>query len=180
MIALTPTEIVGVYLVEARPHEDARGGFARLYCQETFEAAGVGGFRPVQTNLSRNTALHTLRGMHHQAAPHAEAKLVQVLAGEIYDVALDLRPESPTYRRWTAARLSAERLNGLFIPEGCAHGFLTLTPGAEILYQMGAAYAPGAGRGVRWDDPAFGIDWPAPPAVISERDAAYENVDPDI
>lgn len=167
-----PTEIAGVVRVEAEPHEDARGGFARLHCPEEFAAAGIP-FTPAQTSLSHNRAAGTLRGMHFQAAPHAETKLVRVTRGRAFDVAVDLRPDSHTHRRWTAAELSADNLVALFIPQGVAHGFLTLEPGTDVLYQIAPAYRPGHDAGVRWDDPAFGIAWPARPQVISDRDATY-------
>ena len=166
------TGIPGVRVVEAEPAEDARGAFARLYCPDEFAAAGIA-FSPVQVNLSRNVSARTLRGMHYQDPPRAEAKLVHVTRGAIFDVAVDLRPESPTFRRWTGARLDAAGMAALFIPEGCAHGFLTLEPETDVLYHMDRRFEPGWGRGVRWDDPAFGIDWPARPEVISERDAGY-------
>ena len=166
------TDIPGVRLIEAEPAIDARGSFARLYCPEELAAAGID-FTPVQVNLSRNLAALTLRGIHYQEPPRAEAKLVHVTRGAIFDVALDLRPESPTYRRWTGARLDAAALTALFIPVGCAHGFLTLEPDTDVLYHMGRIYQPGWERGVRWDDPAFGIDWPAHPKVISDTDAGY-------
>lgn len=168
----TPTDIAGVVRVEADAHRDDRGLFARLQCPEEFAAAGMD-FAPVQTSLSRNPHLHTLRGMHYQPAPNAETKLVRVSRGRIFDVAVDLRPDSPTYRRWTAAELSAENLVALFIPEGVAHGFLTLEPDTDVIYQIAPAYRPGHEAGVRWDDPAFAIAWPAAPALISPRDAAY-------
>lgn len=168
----TPTDIAGVIRVDADAHRDDRGLFARLQCPEEFAGAGFV-FTPVQTSLSRNPHLHTLRGMHYQPAPNAETKLVRVGRGRIFDVAVDLRPDSPTYRRWTAAELSAENLAALFIPEGVAHGFLTLEPDTDVIYQIAPAYRPGHEAGVRWDDPAFAIAWPASPALISPRDAAY-------
>jgi dTDP-4-dehydrorhamnose 3,5-epimerase len=167
-----PTAIAGVIRVEAEPHADERGLFARLHCPEEFAAAGVP-FAPAQTSVSRNPQAGTLRGLHYQAAPHAETKLVRVTRGRVFDVAVDLRPGSPTHLQWTAAELSAENLAGLFIPEGVAHGFLTLEPDSDVIYQITPAYRPGHEAGVRWDDPAFGIDWPAAPALISPRDAAY-------
>ena len=167
-----PTDIPGVVRVEAEPHVDERGSFARLHCPEEFAAAGIA-FAPVQTSVSRNLAAGTLRGLHHQPAPHAETKLVRVTRGRAFDVAVDLRPDSPTHRRWTAAELSAENQTALFIPQGVAHGFLTLEPDTDVLYQIAPAYRPGHEAGVRWDDPAFAIAWPAPPQVISPRDAAY-------
>ncbi|TAL32527.1 dTDP-4-dehydrorhamnose 3,5-epimerase [Phenylobacterium sp.] len=168
----TPTPIAGVVRVEAEPHADERGLFARLHCPEAFAAAGIP-FEPAQTSISRNPKAGTLRGMHYQAAPHAETKLVRVTRGRVFDVAVDLRPDSPTYRQWTGAELSAENLLGLFIDEGIAHGFLTLEPDSDVVYQIAPAYRPGHDAGVRWNDPAFGIDWPAAPRLISERDASY-------
>ena len=166
------TEIPGVMVVEAEPRSDDRGSFARYHCPDAFAAAGIP-FAPVQTSLSRNPKLGTLRGLHHQPAPHAETKLVRVTRGRVFDVALDLRPDSPTRLRWTATELSAENLRGLFIPEGVAHGFLTLEPDTDVLYQIAPAFQPGHETGLRWNDPAFAIDWPHEAAVISDRDAAY-------
>lgn len=168
----TPTELAGVVRVEADPHADERGLFARLHCPDEFQAAGVA-FAPAQTSVSRNPSPHTLRGLHYQPAPHGETKLVRVTRGRIFDVAVDLRPASPTYRRWTAAELSADNLAALLIPEGVAHGFLTLEADTDVLYQIAPKFSPGHEAGVRWDDPAFGIAWPAPPAMISDRDATY-------
>ena len=167
-----PTPIAGVVRVEAEPHADERGLFARLHCPEEFAAAGID-FAPAQTSLSRNPTSGTLRGMHFQAAPHAEAKLVRVTRGRVFDVAVDLRPDSPTYRQWTGAELSAENLVGLYIGEGMAHGFLTLEPDTDVVYQIAPAYRPGHDAGVRWDDLAFGIAWPMAPVLISARDAGY-------
>lgn len=166
------TLIPGVIRVEAEPHIDARGAFARLHCPDEFAAAGYP-FTPTQTSVSRNPVRHTLRGMHYQPAPHAETKLVRVTRGRAFDVALDLRPESPTFRRWTSAELSADNLLALLIPEGVAHGFLTLEPDTDVAYQITPAFRPGHEAGVRWDDLAFGIAWPLPPEVIGERDAGY-------
>lgn len=167
-----PTPIAGVVRVEAEPHADERGLFARLHCPEEFAAAGIA-FEPAQTSVSRNPKAGTLRGMHYQAAPHAETKLVRVARGRVFDVAVDLRPDSPTYRQWTGVELSADNLVGLYIGEGIAHGFLTLEPDSDVVYQIAPAYRPGHDAGVRWDDPAFGIDWPGHPQLISERDASY-------
>lgn len=167
-----PTKLSGVMIVEAEPHEDARGGFARLYCPNEFRAAGID-FAPCQINLSRNHARHTLRGMHYQDAPYAEAKLVRVTRGRAFDVAVDLRAGSATRGQWTAVELDAARMNAVFVPEGFAHGFLTLEPETDVLYQMGRIYEPGHAKGVRWNDPAFAIRWPAAPAVIDPRDAGY-------
>lgn len=163
------TEIRGVYDVLSEPHCDSRGFFARIYCPEEFAAAGII-FTSSQINLSRNDAAFTLRGMHWQAPPHAEAKLVRAMTGVIHDVVVDLRQESPTYLHWLARRLSAEAANALFIPEGCAHGFMTLEPNVDVLYQMNRTYAGGFARGIRWDDPSIGIEWPAEPQVVSDAD----------
>jgi dTDP-4-dehydrorhamnose 3,5-epimerase len=168
----TETAIAGVVVVDIEPHGDERGAFARLQCPEEFAAAGHP-FSPAQTSLSRNPRLGTLRGMHYQSAPHAETKFVRVVRGRMFDVALDLRPESPTYRRWTSQELSADNARALLIPEGVAHGFLTLEPHTDVLYQISPAFQPGHEAGVRWDDPAFRIAWPAAPALISERDMGY-------
>ena len=168
----TETGIPGVILVDMEPATDERGAFARLQCTEEFAAAGHP-FAPVQTSLSRNPVQGTLRGMHYQLAPQAETKLVRVVRGRIFDVAVDLRRRSPTHWRWTGAELSAENASALLIPPGVAHGFITLEPDTDVLYQITPAYRPGHEAGVRWNDPAFGIAWPAAPALISPRDAAY-------
>ncbi|RAK59996.1 dTDP-4-dehydrorhamnose 3,5-epimerase [Phenylobacterium hankyongense] len=168
----TETEIAGVVVVDIEPRTDARGAFARLHCPEEFAAAGHP-FAPVQTSLSRNPAAGTLRGLHYQPAPHAEVKLVRCVRGRIFDVAVDLRPASPTHRRWAAAELSADNARALLIPEGVAHGFLTLEADTDVLYQIAPMFEPGHEAGVRWDDPAFGISWPRAPQVISDRDQAF-------
>jgi len=166
------TAIAGVAVVDLEPHTDNRGAFARLHCPEEFAAAGFP-FAPAQTSLSRNTRALTLRGLHYQPAPHGEVKLVRCVRGRIFDVVVDLRPDSPTHRGWAAETLDAENGRALLIPEGVAHGFLTLEDGADVLYQIAPMHRPGHDAGVRWDDPAFGIEWPAPPRVISPRDAAW-------
>lgn len=167
-----PTAIEGVTVVEIEPVRDDRGFFARLHCPEEFAAAGFP-FVPAQTSLSRNTAAFTLRGLHYEAAPHEEAKLVRVTRGRIFDVAVDLRPDSPTYLKWTGAELSADTGRALLIGRGMAHGFLTLEPDTDVIYQIDRVFESGHGRGVRWNDPTFNIAWPAKPQVISDRDAAY-------
>ena len=164
--------IDGVVVVDIDPRADERGAFARLQCPDEFAAAGHP-FNPAQTSLSRNPHAFTLRGMHYQPAPHAEVKLVRAVRGRIFDVAIDLRPASPTYRQWTASELSAENGRALLIGEGIAHGFLTLEPDTDVLYQIAPRFEPGHEAGVRWDDPAFAIAWPRAPALISSRDAAY-------
>ena len=173
----TPSALPGVVVVDPEPAADPRGAFARLHCPEDFARAGHP-FVPVQTSLSRNTAALTLRGMHYQAAPKAETKLVRVVRGRAFDVCVDLRPGSPTHRHWVGIELDAQGARAVLIPEGIAHGFLTLEPDTDVLYQISPAFEPGHGAGVRWDDPAFAIGWPAAPAVISERDAAYPDYMP--
>jgi len=168
----TPTALAGVVLVDIEAREDERGAFARLHCPDEFAAAGHP-FTPVQTSLSRNPTAGTLRGMHYQPAPHAETKLVRAIRGRIFDVAVDLRPDSPTYRQWTSAELSAQNTRALLIPQGVAHGFLTQEPDTDVLYQISPAFQPGHEAGVRWDDPAFAIAWPATPTLISARDSGY-------
>ncbi len=166
------TEIRGVFDVLPEPHCDARGFFARIYCPKEFAAAGID-FTPRQINLSRNRKALTLRGMHWQDPPHAEAKLVRATSGVVHDVVVDLRPESLTFRRWLSRRLTAEEANAIFIPEGCAHGFLTLAPETDVLYQMSSFYVGGRPCGFRWDDPGFAIEWPETPCVIGETDSQW-------
>ena len=173
----TPTAIAGVWVVDVEPHPDERGFFARLWDAGEFAARGLNP-QLTQVSVSYNRLAGTVRGMHWQADPHAEAKLVRVTQGAIWDVALDLRPESPTYRRWVAEELSAASRRMLYIPEGCAHGFQTLTDEAEVTYHISAAYEPTAGRGARYDDPAFGIPWPRPVTVVGIRDQAWPLVEP--
>jgi dTDP-4-dehydrorhamnose 3,5-epimerase len=167
-----PTRIEGVTIVELDVRRDERGGFARTFCEAEFAAAGHP-FRVVQANLSFNTAARTLRGLHFQREPHGEPKIVSCLRGRIFDVAVDIRPDSPTYLRWEAAELSPGAGRMFCLGKGIAHGFLTLEPDSEVHYLMGADYEAGAADGLRWDDPALGISWPAGPAIISERDQAH-------
>lgn len=169
MLTFEPTRLDGVVQFQKRPAKDDRGSFARLYCPESFADAGVD-FTAVQMNLSSNVMSLTLRGMHYQNTPYAEAKVVQVSAGAIYDVVVDIRPNSPTFMQWQGFELSRENGQGLFVPEGCAHGFLTLCDSTDVLYLMGRIYVPGHAAGFRYDDPAFGIEWPSEPDVISEAD----------
>jgi len=166
------TRVRGVLVVDIEPHADDRGSFARLQCPAEFAAAGQP-FAPVQTSLSRNPRVGTLRGMHYQPAPHAETKLVRAVRGRVFDVAVDLRPASPTFRQWVAEELSADNARALFIPEGVAHGFLTLEADTDVLYQISPKFEAGHEAGVRWNDPAFAISWPVQPTLISERDATY-------
>lgn len=167
-----PTDIPGCVLVRPERHADARGHFARTWDGGVFAAHGLNP-AVAQCSVSFNAARGTLRGMHLQRAPHAEAKLVRCTRGALFDVCLDLRPASPTLGQWTSATLSAETGDALYIPEGCAHGFLTLDDDTEAFYTISAPYVPDAAAGVRYDDPAFGIAWPALVRVVHARDAAY-------
>lgn len=170
------TPLAGACVVELEPHADARGLFARSFCEREFAAHGLATRWP-QANLSWNRKAHTLRGLHWQAAPRAEAKLVRCTAGAIHDVIVDLRRGSPTCLRWFAIELSARNRLALYVPEGFAHGFLTLADGSEVSYWMSAPHAPEAARGLRFDDARLAIDWPARPSVISERDLALPGFD---
>jgi dTDP-4-dehydrorhamnose 3,5-epimerase len=166
------TSIGGVWIVEPERIEDERGFFARTWDADELAGHGLDA-ELVQCSVSYNRTRGTLRGMHYQAAPHEETKLVRCTAGVVFDVALDLRTDSSTFRAWVGVELSADNRLALYIPRGCAHGFLTLTDDVEVAYQMGKRYAPDAARGVRFDDPAFGIAWPADVSVINERDRTY-------
>jgi dTDP-4-dehydrorhamnose 3,5-epimerase len=166
------TKLPGVFEICPELIHDQRGFFTRSWCQEEFRSRGLN-WRLVQCNISGNLRKGTLRGMHYQAAPFPEAKLVRCTRGCIFDVALDLRQDSPRFKQWTAVVLSAENHRMLFIPEGCAHGFLTLQDDSEVFYQMSEFYHPETARGVRWNDPAFSIEWPDKIEVISARDACY-------
>lgn len=168
----TPTRLSGVVLLEGAPATDARGSFLRLFDAALLRAAGLSS-AVAQVSLSTNRARHTLRGLHWQEAPHGETKTVRCLRGAIWDVAVDLRLESPTRRQWLAEELREGDGRALVIPPGVAHGFITLTDEAQVLYVIDVPYAAAAARGARWDDPALGITWPAQPAVIGERDRTW-------
>jgi dTDP-4-dehydrorhamnose 3,5-epimerase len=167
-----PTVLPGVVVVSSDRHVDDRGFFARTWCAREFAEAGLPSGL-AQCSISWNERRHTLRGMHWESAPQHESKLVRCTRGAIFDVILDLRPESPTYLSHVGLSLNADDHRSVFIPPGMAHGFLTMEDGTEVLYQMDSFYAPEAERGARWDDPAFGIAWPVVPAVISERDLSF-------
>jgi dTDP-4-dehydrorhamnose 3,5-epimerase len=170
-VRFVPTSVAGALIVEVDAHADMRGTFARTFCSEIFADHGlVSTF--VQCNVSTNRKRGTLRGLHYQQAPGAETKLVRATRGKVFDVAVDLRPQSATYRHWASVELDSDRHNAFYIPAGCAHGFLTLEDDCELFYQMSEPHAPGLSRGVRWDDPQFAIKWPFEPLVISDRDAA--------
>ena len=167
-----PTPIGGVMLVELEPLGDERGFFARSFCAGEFAAAGLD-TRVAQCNVSHNARRATLRGMHWQEEPHAEAKLVRCTAGAIHDVVVDIRPGSPTFLRWAAFELTRDNRHALYVPPGVAHGFQTLADDSEVFYQMSVPYAPASARGARWDDPAFAIGWPLPSPIVSARDRGY-------
>ena len=186
------TKLKGAFIIELEPIEDERGFFARTFCRREFESHGLySNF--VQCNISHNLKKGALRGMHYQAAPYEEAKLVRCVRGSIYDVIIDLRPDSPTYCKWTGVELTAHcsqltakgspsaahssqltaHYRMLYIPQGFAHGFLTLEDDTEVFYQMSEFYSPDHVRGIRWNDPIFGIQWPSDVQVISDRDRCY-------
>jgi len=173
-----PAGLVGVVLVGPERHADRRGFFARTWCAREFAEAGLPSTF-VQGSVSWNERKHTLRGMHWEGPPQQEGKLVRCTSGAIFDVVVDIRPESPTYLRHIGVHLDSYDHRAVSIPPGMAHGFLTLTDGAEVLYQMDSFYEPGAERGARWNDPAFGIEWPADPVVISDRDVSFADFIPE-
>ncbi len=172
MMIFTETELKGAFIVELELRKDNRGFFARTFCAKEFEAHGLKS-TIAQCNLSFNYKKGTLRGMHYQMAPCAETKLVRCSQGAIYDAIVDFRPDSPTYLSHIAVELTAENRKALYIPEGFAHGFQTLTDGTEVIYQMGEFYAPEYACGFRYDDPLLKIEWPLPVSEISEKDAAW-------
>lgn len=167
-----PLDLPGACLIELEKLEDERGYFARSWCRREFEAHGLD-TQLVQCNVSFNRQRGTLRGLHYQVPPAAETKLVRCTRGEIYDVILDLRPDSETFLRWAARVLTPENGRMMYVPKGFAHGFQTLADDTEVFYQMGAYYAPDRARGVRWDDPLFEIEWPEPVTTLSEKDRTY-------
>ena len=171
------TAIHGVLVAESLPHEDERGSFERLFCTREFAALDVD-LSVAQINLSRNRSAGTLRGMHYQVDPEPEVKLVRCLTGRIFDVAIDLRPTSLTHTHWVGQELVGDDHRALIVPEGCAHGFITLVDNSDVLYLMGAHYNTALSRGVRWNDPAFSVDWPMRPTSLSSRDAAYPDYVP--
>lgn len=172
----TETKLKGAFVLEIEPREDNRGFFARTFCQNEFQAHGMNPL-VVQCNIAYNKKIGTLRGMHFQRAPHQEAKLVRCTRGKIYDVMLDLRRNSPTYKQWTSAELTEDNHKMLYIPEGFAHGYQTLTETAEVIYQVSQFYAPDSASGVRHNDPAFGIHWPLEVSSISDLDKGWPNYD---
>ena len=175
----TESALPGAYVVEMERIEDSRGFFARSFCAEEFAAHGLPA-NMAQCSVSFNARRATLRGLHFQADPHAEDKLVRCTTGAIFDVIVDLRPGSPSMWHWLGRELTAANRSALYVPRGFAHGFMTLTDATEVLYMMSVPYAPGSGRGVRWNDPSLAIDWPFEPQHISDRDAGYPLLDPPI
>jgi dTDP-4-dehydrorhamnose 3,5-epimerase len=171
-VIFTPTSLSGAYLIDAEPHTDARGLFARTWCREEFAALGLS-TRVVQRSVSFNHTRGTLRGMHYQIAPFAETKLVRCTRGAVYDVIIDLRPDSPTFLQHAGVELTEENRRELYIPVGFAHGWQSLVDASEVEYQMSEAYSPAHARGVRWNDPAFGIVWPIGTPILHDRDASY-------
>jgi len=171
------TQLKGAFLIEAEEFVDERGVFARTFCQKEFEAHNLN-TRTAQCSISFNKSRGTLRGMHYQIPPYRETKLVRCTMGAIFDVIIDLRPGSPTFAQHFAVILSAQNRKTVYVPEGLAHGFQTLQDKSEVNYQMSEFYSPAHARGVRWDDPVFGIQWPESPRIILERDQNYPDFDP--
>jgi dTDP-4-dehydrorhamnose 3,5-epimerase len=174
-VIFTETPVQGALLIDLEPREDERGFFARTWCERECGERGLN-LRIAQCNVSFNKKRGTLRGLHYQTAPFEEAKLVRCTHGSIYDVVVDLRHDSPTFRRHLAVVLSAGSHRALYVPEGCAHGFQTLEDDTEVFYQMSAPYSAEHARGVRWDDPAFGIQWPPADRIMADRDRTYPDV----
>jgi dTDP-4-dehydrorhamnose 3,5-epimerase len=173
-VIFTQTNLAGAFLIEPEKAKDDRGFFARSWCKREFEARGLNP-QLVQCNISLSRNKGTLRGIHYQASPYQEAKLVRCTAGSIFDVIIDLRLNSPSFGKYATEVLSAGNHKMLFVPEGFAHGFLTLEDNTEVFYQMSEFYSPEHARGIRWNDPAFGINWPLTPPIISERDRSYSD-----
>ena len=172
----TPAGLEGAYVIELDRLEDERGYFARTFCRDEFSAHGLRSVFP-QCNTSFNARKGTLRGMHYQAQPHEEAKIVRCTRGAIHDVIVDIRRDSATYRKWISVELTADNARMLYIPEGCAHGFQTLADGSEVFYQMSATFHPESARGLRWNDPGLAIRWPLASPIVSERDAGYPDLE---
>lgn len=167
------TKLAGAYQIELTPHRDERGFFARGYCEEEFRAHGLVD-RMVQSNVSLNVKKGTLRGLHFQLSPDEEVKLVRCTRGKIWDVMVDLRPESPTFKQWFGAELTEENHTMLYVPRRFGHGFITLTETAEVFYQVSHPYSKEAATGALWNDPAFGIQWPLEPSIISAADQGWQ------
>jgi dTDP-4-dehydrorhamnose 3,5-epimerase len=172
------TAIKGAFLIDLEKRGDDRGFFARVFCEDEYSAHGLERHF-VQVNNSLSSTAGTLRGMHYQLPPSAEVKVVRCIRGALYDAIIDLRPDSPTFRQWFGAELTAENRRMMYVPRGCAHGFITLTPDAEALYLVSDRYGPQQERGVRWDDPSIGIKWPTDPREISAKDQGWPDLSSD-
>ncbi len=173
----TETPLAGAFVIALETRDDERGFFARAFCQNELAEHGLE-TTVAQANLSYNHRKGTLRGLHMQNPPHGEDKMVRCISGAIYDAIVDLRPGSPTYRQWFGVELSAANRLMLYVPKGFAHGYQSLTDGSEVLYMVTQFYTPGAERGLRWNDPAFGVAWPLPDPILSEKDAAAPDFTP--
>lgn len=172
----TETKLKGAFIIEMEPHIDDRGFFARSWCAEEFGRHGLDA-RLSQCNVSFNDRKGTLRGLHYQIKPHEETKLVRCTRGAIYDVIVDLRPQSTTYKKWIGVDLTAVNYKMLYIPRGFAHGFQTMEKNSEVFYQMSDAYVADSARGIRWNDPALKINWPLPDPLLSSRDQSFPDFD---
>ncbi|MHA6250226.1 dTDP-4-dehydrorhamnose 3,5-epimerase [Pontibacter sp. CAU 1760] len=168
----TETKLKGAFIIDVKRLEDERGFFGRSYCKREMEEHGLN-TNMVQANVSYNKKKGTLRGMHMQVSPYEETKLVRCTRGAIYDVIIDMREDSETYKQWIGVELTADNYRMLFVPEGFAHGFITLEDNSDVTYNVTQYYTPGSERGIRWNDPAFNIEWPIEPQVISEKDQAH-------
>jgi dTDP-4-dehydrorhamnose 3,5-epimerase len=169
------TPLAGAYIVRLQPIEDDRGFFARTFCEREFAAKDLA-IRMVQANTALTRRAGTIRGLHYQAPPHSEAKLVRCIRGAVYDVMADVRPDSPTFRSWFGVNLTEENRTMVYVPEGMAHGYLALADESELFYQVSTFYTPGAEQGIRWNDPAFGIEWPqVNELIISEKDRSWHD-----
>jgi dTDP-4-dehydrorhamnose 3,5-epimerase len=177
-VRFVPTSLAGAYVIEQERHADDRGFFARIWCAREFERHGLE-TELAQCSVSFNHQRGTLRGLHYQAPPFAEVKVVRCTRGALFDVAVDLRPDSSTFREWVGVELTESNGRALYVPRGLAHGFLTLADATEVTYQISTAYNAEAARGVRWNDPHFGVAWPGPVTVIAPRDRDYPDVDVD-
>ncbi len=166
------TPLAGAYVVEVERRGDDRGYFARAWCETEFAELGLAN-RFVQVNMSGSVEAGTLRGFHYQVTPHSEDKFVRCIAGSVFDVAIDMRPESDTYKQWFGVELTADNKKAFFVPAGFAHGYQTLEPDTELMYQVSAFYAPDAERGLRWDDPTFDVEWPIDEPILSDKDKVW-------
>ena len=166
----TETKLQGAFIIDLQTHKDSRGFFARAWCQNEFQEHGID-WQPVQANQAYTEKKGTLRGLHYQVAPYGEAKLMRCIRGALYDLILDLRPESATFKQWLGVELTADNRRALYVPKGFAHGYLTLKDHTEVFYPVDQFYTPGAEQGIRWNDPAFAIDWPITDnLILSEKD----------